>query len=181
MEELSQTELALVAAGFPRELGSQLGAWRVAHAGRSLGDVAIEPVHVCDEEVRIPYGVNFGAPVLNDARAPEERAMIHCVYTRHHDGYVREAHVAEVLRSPSPWAVPYLVRLLGAPVAEITERIESGMTDAWANEFRAFAQRNGDFMRLTRARACSYGSFYRHRFRHADDYPALRVLNALKI
>lgn len=181
MEELSQTELARVAAGFPRELGSRLSAWRVADMGRSLGGITIETVHVCDEEVRIPDRVYFGAPLLDDSREPLETAMIHCVYTRHHDGYVRESHVAEVLRSPAPWAVPYLVRLLGAPVAQITEQIESGITDTWANEFRVFAQNNDAFMRLTRARARSYWHFHRHRFRNVDEYPAIRVLNAIRL
>lgn len=180
MEHLSPTALARVTAGFPREIASKLSAWPVTDAGPLVSDIAMEPVTVCGEEVRIPYGVCFGAPELSDAQSPLEKAMIHCVYTRHHDGYRREAHVEQVLLSPSVWAAPYLMRLLGAPVVQIIERIESGLTDAWVGQLRDFAGENEDFMRLTRARARSYWWFYRHQFRTVEDYPALRILSRLE-
>lgn len=179
MERISPKELARVAAGFPRDVRSKLSSWPMTDPSNPVGNNAIEPVIVNDEEVHIPYGVYFGDPILSDARSKIETAMIHCVYTRHHDGYRRESHLKHVLRSPSPWAAPYLMRLLGEPVVEIVERIESALTAEWTDELRIFAQENDAFMRLTKARARSYWDFYRLRFHTVADYPTFRILEAL--
>ena len=65
------------------------------------------------------------------ARRPEslnpiQRAMFHCLHTRHHDGHVREQHFAALLAPDQPaFVAPFAAQLLGEYVLPIQEQVRT--------------------------------------------------------
>ena len=65
------------------------------------------------------------------ARRPEslnpiQRAMFHCLHTRHHDGHVREQHFAALLAPDQPaFVAPVTAQLLGEYVLPIQEQVHA--------------------------------------------------------
>ena len=137
------------------------------------------------EDVEIPgriYSPELSSDVVRSL-SEVQRLIAACVYSRHHDGYVRQSSCAEILASPEPWVVPYIVQLLGEYVVEISTLILERLTaqsSFSAPAFREFVAANNAFIELTQQRAISYWDCYYRRDFARDDYPAITALDLLR-
>lgn len=109
-----------------------------------------------------------------------------CLYSRHHNGHVRQAALPTLLRSEAWWAIPFVVQLLGEYVIEICDDIaaytagELPQHPAFEAEFQSFCADNPAFIALTEARARSYwAEYYRREHLWPHTYPALVALARL--
>lgn len=144
-------------------------------------------ITVQGEPIEIPYRIYNDVPSID--LSPEDshvRVAIDCLYTRHHDGFVRQAALRRVLDAQNPWTVPFVLQLLGEYVIEICEDIERfaetelPSRPVQAREVRSFAEENPDFIVLTQQRAISYWEcYYRGPHLYRDAYPGLRALRLM--
>jgi hypothetical protein len=150
-----------------------------------------EPAVVAGEQVWLP-GRLYNPPIAL-AGTDTVSAVVQCLYTRHHDGYVRQRAVEALLAQPArPWAVPYVVRLAGEYVIEIVDSIRSrlDLSDvATRDMYGRFVAANPGFMTLARQRATSYwAEYYRRRYPvlrpkaedRWDTYPGFLLLDELE-
>jgi hypothetical protein len=108
------------------------------------------------------------------------------IYSRHHDGFVRQRWLGTLMDSDEPWVAPFIVQLLGEYVIEICRDIERfartkfSARSAIHENLSTFLNENRYFAALTKQRAISYWSCY-YRGLHAsqDTYPALVALSIL--
>jgi hypothetical protein len=109
------------------------------------------------------------------------RVIVDWLYTRHHDGRVRESALRRAMPARELWMVPFAVQLIGEYVIEILMSVDELLTDANAELFGNFVSENPEFLRLTRSRAVSYWNcYYRDRFPHQEEYVGERVLRRLE-
>jgi hypothetical protein len=135
------------------------------------------------EPLRIPYRIYWAEPPPEASRPlTEQQRLILCsVYTRHHDGFVRERAIRQLVRAPDPWVMPFVVQLVGEYVLEIVRIIEAGVAEPSLAEYGLFLRENLGFLRLTRARATTYwNAYYRSEFPDWHEYPAERVLRHME-
>jgi hypothetical protein len=135
------------------------------------------------EPLAIPYRIYNPLPEAHACAALSERQRLvaRCMYTRHHDGHVRERCCRPLLCDREEWVAPYVVHLLGEPVIEIGTLIRDELTGHRdiGEPFVRFAQANGPLLARTRQRAISYWDAYYRTRCPRDEYPALVVLRAL--
>jgi hypothetical protein len=99
--------------------------------------------------------------------------ILHCLYSRHGDGMVRQRHLEQIIPSGEPWVVPFVVQLVGEYVLEILQAIRNGVPDlatpgsAPRLLYGEFVARNPSFFARTERRVVSYWSCY-----HRHQYPA---------
>jgi hypothetical protein len=91
------------------------------------------PFVVCvDEElVSIPYRI-YNAELSHDTQqrlSPAQRTVMACMYTRHHDGYVRQRHLEAIVGQAETWVAPFVVQLLGEYVVQIVLAVRCGLAD----------------------------------------------------
>jgi len=99
-----------------------------------------------------------------------QRWILYCMYTRHHDGYIREKYVRrlEQEQTKTDWVLLYLIELTGEYVREILERIEP-VLQIWPEEqLRTFAAANERYLQRIERRIISYWDLHQRR-----DYPVL--------
>ena len=87
-----------------------------------------------------------------------QRWILYCMYTRHHDGYIREKYVRrlEQEQANTDWVLLYLIELTGEYVREILERIEP-VLQIWPEEqLRTFAAANKRYLQRIERRIISY-------------------------
>ena len=115
-----------------------------------------------------------------------ERAIVGCLYTRHHIGYVRQRWLRQIVRVNEPWIVPFVVQLLGEYVVEIIVDIVRALPDladpgsAQAQHYGGVLAENPQFLDLTRQRVASYWScYYRGQYLRWSEYPGHVLLGAL--
>ena len=126
-------------------------------------------VRVYDDWLSIPRRIDSPLP-SDDAvsrLSDHQTLMLHCLYTRHVDGYVRQRNLRPLLAADEPWVVPYVVALVGEYVVEIVQEIVDGLSliatpGSWQRRrYGRFVSDNADFIDLTRQRVWSYwGAYY---------------------
>ena len=175
-----------IVSGFPVELRADAEA---------VAGILPEPQHVLGEraqrvtvqaqEIELPARIYN--PELSDQTlrrlSPTQKLVAGCIYSRHNDGYVRQASCEALLPAQEPWLAPYVVQLLGEYVVEISTLILDCLTAqsafGWPS-YRDFVRTNEPFIALTEQRAISYWScYYRAAFSRAE-YPALVALRNLR-
>lgn len=114
-----------------------------------------------------------------------QQTVLHCLYTRHHDGFVRQRRLRKIIASEEPWIVPFVVQLIGEYVLEIVVEIRDALTDLDVQgstqqmRFGAFIAENPAFLELTSQRVMSYWNcYYRDRLR--STYPGFSLLSSLR-
>jgi hypothetical protein len=86
-----------------------------------------------------------------------------------------------MLRAHQPWAIPFIVLLVGEYVVEIIEDIYDALPTFDRASYANFVQENRPVMRLIRARTVSYWDrFYRREYSNRRSYPGLIVLRELE-
>jgi hypothetical protein len=171
-------------AAFPSNLGDEVDALvsRLPNAPHPLlgTPVAPRPIVLRGEPLRIPYRVYFPASEAPRPRSPGEAKPLACIYSRHHDGHVRQAQVATLLADTDAFLVPFVVLLIGECVLEVVEAIAARRETLAEAQYRAFALENPECLELMRRRATSYwNAYYRRRFPEKERYLPLLLLRGL--
>lgn len=138
------------------------------------------------EAVWIPSRIYHVEPsrAALEGLTPRRRAMVHCLLTRHHDGYVRQRHVAAAATSDARFAIPFLVMAADDYVVEVVEAVLIGLADLAEYPSRRylaygrFLYDNPSRLELVRQRTISFwNAYYRDRLSR-DDYPGFKLLEA---
>lgn len=147
-------------------------------------------VVVQGQEVSLPERLYNDEPPSEAVAAlsSRQRQLLHCLYSRHHDGRVRERHLSAVVGAADPWVVPFVVRLVGEYVVEILVVIRDGLRDLGTPgtdgrlAYGQFVVDNPEFFARTQQRVVSYWSCYYRHFPHPDfaDYPGSVLLDLLR-
>ena len=170
---------------FPSSIAAEVDAALavVPRGSNEPTDRDIGPVRVAGEVVHIPSRIYSPEPPVEmlDALDNGVRTVLTCLYTRHHDGHVREKHLRGVISSSADWVPPFVVQLLGEYVVEVHRVIESNLDCLGQQSYARFVGENLAFMELTKQRVISYWNCYFKRVTSkVQDHGAFRVLEALE-
>ena len=146
-------------------------------------------LRLAGEPVSIPYRIYNSRPEqLLLQRLDDQRSLVvSCLYTRHHDGFVRQEFASRILTSEDPGIIPFVVQLLGEYVIEICADVERFIRESVLTRptmrqgFVDFLTDNPCYAALTERRATSYWScYYRREHPSRETYPGLAALDALR-
>ncbi|MFG1827779.1 GNAT family N-acetyltransferase [Microbispora bryophytorum] len=179
---------ASLTCAFPHALARE-----VETAVRVLPKAAFPPassfrVTVGDDGVTIPRRIYNPevSPETLDGLTTLQRTILHCLYTRHHDGYVRQRHLRRIIGSLEPWVLPYVVHLVGEYVLEIVTDIDTALGDLGTpgspthQAYSRFLSGNSRFLTLIQQRVVSYWACYhRWEFPRLADSPGHRLVTAM--
>lgn len=179
---------ALVAAFPPRLAGDVRSVLAVVPDAR-LAPVEPFEVEVQGETVAIPSRIYNGEPGADSERllSGTQRVILHCLYSRHSDGRVRQRHLEQIVGSSEPWVVPFVVQLAGEYVLEIVEVIRQGLVglaapgSAQRRLYGEFITRNPAFFARTERRVVSYWScYYRWKYAVFGTYPGCALMEEFR-
>jgi hypothetical protein len=127
-----------------------------------------------------------GGPRGWEELSPVQHRILHCLYTRHHDGFVRQRHLEQIVGSAQPWVVPFVLQIVGEYVVELLLAIRGGLANldtpgtAQHMVYGRFIAANPDFFHLTRQRVASYWDcYYRGLYADRRHYPGYTILASL--
>lgn len=153
---------ALVSA-FPSSLREDvLAVLGILPEDGSVHSSRMDPVRVCGETLHIPSRIYFDEPSLGAIAtlSVRQRAILHCLYTRHHNGFVRERHLRILIDSHEAFVPPFVLQLLGEYVIEIQQFLAENISTLKEEPYRSFLSENPVFMEKTRQRILSYWDCY---------------------
>lgn len=133
-----------------------------------------ETVLIKGEPVRLLS--RFYSPEPTDVEvaglSERQRQILACLYSWHHDGFVRERWMAG-LRGDEAWLPLYVFRLVGDYIEPIWERALANIDGIPRTRYADFAKENPAFMRATRDRIVTYHRYvgrFRRDFVHNPAY-----------
>jgi hypothetical protein len=128
--------------------------------------------------VAIPTRIYYPEPASALGLSPTQRTILHCLYTRHHDGWVRQRHLEQIITSAEPWVAPFVVQLAGEYVLEIVQLILRAAPHPLYGEFIV---RNPAFFARTERRVVSYWTcYYRRQYPDFGSYPGGLLVDAFR-
>ncbi|MFJ1958566.1 hypothetical protein ACIOGT_37595 [Streptomyces microflavus] len=185
----SNVAYALVAA-FPTRLAGDVKSVLAVMPEARLAPTMPFEVEVQGETVAIPSRIYYEEPSPDSERPPltgTQQVILHCLYSRHSDGRVRQRHLEQIVASGEPWVMPFVVQLAGEYVLEIIEAIGRGLPglavpgSAQRRLYGEFIARNPAFFARTERRVVSYWScYYRWKYGAFGTYPGYVLLEAFR-
>jgi hypothetical protein len=115
-----------------------------------------------NERLTIPSRIYFEEPKewrlwrLNKT----ELLILNCLFTRHHNGFIRQKRLKEILLSDEYWVIPFVMQLLGEYVQEILVTIEDNLSEKLGENFNRFINENPKYFETTKSRIISYWDCY---------------------
>jgi hypothetical protein len=171
----------LIQDGFPNSIRDDvLKVIEMIIASKTYSDVNIS---VSKEDFRyIQDGIEFRFPDrmyhidLSQSSynhlSVQQQMILHCIYSRSCDGFVRHKHIKSLLLMDYPdWAIPYIFKLCDEYVVEILETTYSLLRIEDTERIRKFCLENDQIVCRSYDRMVSYwNEYYKHQYQSFRRY-----------
>jgi hypothetical protein len=141
----------------------------------TIGEVRVE-----GEAVDIPYRLWLPQPE-SDRGQGVESVISSCLFTRNHDGFVRQNHLSGIIDSAQSFVVPFVLQLLGEYVVEIGEEIVGHLDRLPIKQYQSFAEENDEYLGRLQAKLVSYYVCYYRRRYPLTQYPPFIALQEMGV
>lgn len=164
--------------GFPKDLREDLGEVLNLIPRRTNGTLSASDNHIIylykNIKIKFPYRI-YIKDVPDDkvnGLNEQQRMILHCIYSRSNDGYVRQKHIKALLNIDyCDWAIPYVVKVCDEYVVEILEMVYDILKNQDTDCFKRFCLDNTENFLRGYFRMVSYWNcFYRDRYPRFREY-----------
>lgn len=135
----------------------------VAIDGRFCSTESTEWILKSHERIKIPYRIYLNDSLSNYTKEFNEiqEIILHCIFSRSYDGYVREKHIGYLLESSLPeWVLPYIIKVCDEYVIQILETVYDVLKERDCAKLREICRLNLDYFKLGYCRMISYWNEY---------------------
>lgn len=124
--------------------------------------------------IEFPYRIYF-IEVTNEVLCKlnlQQKMILHCIYTRSCNGYIRQKHLQSLLQMDyENWVIPYIVKLCDEYVVEILEMTYEILKNQDTERIKLFCNENLQSFAKSYDRMVSYwNEFYRYEYNHFNKY-----------
>ena len=140
-------------------------------------------INLRDESLVIPYRLYFNEPDLEkeETLSDKQKAILNCIYLRHHNGYIRERRLQGLIPTSEYWVIPFTTQLLGEYVYELLEGIDRHVNEQNIDLYQEFILENPNYWQKTASRMISYwNEYYRKRFPMLKQYLGYEIVQRIK-
>jgi hypothetical protein len=138
-------------------------------------------VNFSGNKLIIPERIYYDEPLLSATNplTDLQQIILNCLFTRHHDGFIREKNLRNVIHRSKEynWVIPYFIRLAGEYVIEILQAIEDNMDEFEKRTMKGFIIDNPKFFHLIESQMVSYWDcYYRNKYPNKEDYVGFVII-----
>ncbi len=138
-------------------------------------------VNFSGEKLNIPERIYYEEHTLSqyNSLSEKQQVILNCLFTRHHNGYVREQHLKPIIDKCNEynWIIPYLMRLTGEYVIEILQVIKANLDKVEKGIIKDFIEENPIFYNTIESRVISYWNcYYRYKYPNKEDYVGCEII-----
>ena len=124
--------------------------------------------------IQIPYRIYYNDhsdSFINELNA-REKMILHCIFSRSHDGFIRQKHVKSLLSMEyEDWAIPYIVKICDEYIVEILEMTYLILQEQDTERIKEFCYQNSVSFCKSYGRMISYwNEYYRNEHKNFKHY-----------
>ena len=141
-----------------------------------------QTIQLNNELLIISYRLYVAEPDSESERklTATQRTILNCIYLRHHDGYLRQRRLENLINEAGYWVTPFTIQLLGEYVIEIIQVLDILINDKTIDNYRQFAKENPIYWQKTAHRMISYwNEYYKWQFPKLEEYPGRQLINRI--
>lgn len=138
-----------------------------------------EEISILSEKIIIPRRVYYDFPSEKEIEKLNvlQKEILFCIFTRHHDGYLREKNLKEIIKSKNVWIIPFILELLGEYVIEIISLIAENLEEFDKEQFKMFIDNNKGYFEKKSQNVISYWDcYFKFNFRKKREYIGFHIL-----
>ena len=135
------------------------------------------------EQLIIPYRLYFDEPDIESETdlTDRQKFILNCIFLRHHNGYLRERRLNNLINKDEKWIIPFTIQLLGEYVFEILEVLDEHINEKTINDYCSFTEENPKYWQQTESRMISYwNEYYRRKFPKLKEYLGTTLVKRIK-
>lgn len=140
-------------------------------------------INVGGEKLKIPSRIYFDEPNQQNENqlTKNQKDILNCIYTRHHNGFIREKRLNKISKKTEKWKIPFFVQLLSEYIYELFPIIDKNVNDQTIGFFREFKNENPKYWKQTESRITSYwNEYYRYKSPKLKNYLGIEIINRIK-
>jgi hypothetical protein len=140
-------------------------------------------VNVSGEVLKIPGRIYFEEPKPHNENqlTEKQKDILNCLFTRHHNGFIREKSLNKISAKPEKWKTPFLVQLLGEYIYELFPVIDKSVNEQTLGFYQEFKNENPKYWKQTESRIASYwNEYYRYKFPKLKEYLGIEIIKRIK-
>ncbi len=120
-------------------------------------------------------------PEIENELTETQKQIINCIYTRHHNGYIREKRLRNLFGFNYEWILAYKLQLLGEYVIEILFELDKHITDENIHQYKQLTLNNRKYWEQTKSRMVSYwNEYYRYpEYKKLKDYIGYKIMKRI--
>lgn len=100
------------------------------------------------------------------------------LFTRHHNGYLREIAIEQMMHKFPTESIPFLAQLIAEYVLEIAIMIQENINEEQRHFLQKFLIENPKHAQTLKSKIASYWDcYYKRKYLILKDYPAYQILN----
>jgi len=141
-------------------------------------------VYLDKELLKIPYRLYFNEPSLDkeELLTDLQKIILNCIYLRHHNGFVRQKRLEQLIDKTEYFITPFTFQLLGEYVMEILAVLQKQLNPTTIDNYLKFINENQKYWTQTKSRMISYWDVYyrRPKFPKLNDYIGKQIVDEIK-
>jgi hypothetical protein len=135
-----------------------------------------------DNLIKFPYRIYYidNSDEFIDSLNEQQKMIVHCIYSRSCDGFVRQKHLHSLLLMEyEDWAIPYIVKICDEYVVEILEMTYEILIEQDTERFKNFCLQNIVSFCKSYNRMISYwNEYYRFKNKKFHQYIGRKLFRA---
>ena len=132
-----------------------------------------------NEKVQVPYRLFIDEVPEIQSLSLVQKMILHCIYSRSTDVYIREKHIKAILQEDLPnWAMPFILKICDEYVVEILELTYNSLKEKDNSKIQEFCKINKSYLNLAYSRMVSYWNcYYRTKCKNLNHYIGKKLYN----
>lgn len=140
-------------------------------------------IELGQEKINIPSRIYLDENQFPNIQhlSKQQQQILSCILTRHHNGFVRQKYLMNILPAEELWMAPYILQLIGEYVIEILFDIHENCNVKNIDFLKQIINLNPNFWDKTKSRVTSYwNEYYRKEFMNKTDYVGTKIISKLE-
>ena len=140
-------------------------------------------INISGEKLKIPSRIYFDEPIQQSENqlTENQKDILNCIYTRHHNGFIREKRLNKISEKIEKWKIPFFVQLLGEYIYELLPIIDKKVNNQTLDFYVEFKNENPKYWEQTESRIASYwNEYYRYKCPKLKEYLGTKIINRIK-
>ena len=140
------------------------------HGRYTIEEIKYIEVYLNRNIIKIPYRI-FLEEVKDEIIEKlnhTQKIILYCLYTRHHDGFIRQKYLEKIINENSYFITPFIIQMIGEHVSELIVIIDKYLENNILN-YRKYINENKHYWKNMRGYIATYWDTYQR-----NKYPEYR-------